>query len=61
MNISLSRDEYLKVTFGNVGGGQQIEYSYENGGVQTKQAFGLPSGVNVVQIDLEIGSYIVGM
>lgn len=50
MNVSLSQDEYLKVTFGNVGGGQQIEYSYENGGVQTKQAFGLPSGVNVAQI-----------
>jgi len=50
MNVSLSQDEYLKVTFGNTGGGQQIEYSYENGGVQTKQTFGLPSGVSIAQI-----------
>lgn len=50
MNVSLSQNEYLKVTFGNTGGGQQIEYSYENGGVQTKQTFGLPSGVSIAQI-----------
>ncbi|GAB2798692.1 hypothetical protein GCM10027040_26880 [Halomonas shantousis] len=50
MNISLSQNEYLKVTFGNTGGGQQIEYSYENGGAQTKQTFGLPSGVSFSQI-----------
>ncbi|MHB0775330.1 malectin domain-containing carbohydrate-binding protein [Halomonas sp. WWR20] len=50
MNVSLSQNEYLKVTFGNAGGGQQIEYSYENGGVQTKQTFALPSGVSFAQI-----------
>ncbi|VXB27476.1 hypothetical protein HALO153_130048 [Vreelandella titanicae] len=49
LNISLSQDEYLKVTFGNVGGGQ-IEYSYELGGSQSKQTFSLPPSISFAQI-----------
>jgi hypothetical protein len=49
LNVSLSQNEYLKVTFGNVGDGQ-IEYSYELGGSQSKQTFSLPQNISFAQI-----------